>query len=105
METNSSLNEIQIELTDDVAQGTYTNLVVVAHSMSEFVFDFIRFVPGVSKAKVKSRIIMTPDNARRLFHSLDENLRRYGEAQRGESSNDPNAFGGMLPPIGKPGEA
>ena len=77
MDTHTTSNEIQIELTDEVAQGTYVNLAVIAHSEDEFVFDFIRLVPGVPKAKVKCRLIMTPDNARRLLHTLDE---KPGEA-------------------------
>lgn len=104
METHSTPDEIQIELTDDVAQGTYSNLAIISHSASEFVIYFIRLVPGVPKAKVKGRIIMTPDNARRLLHVLDENLRKYDEMkQNGEGNSD--VFGGMIPPIGKPGEA
>ena len=67
MEQLSKENEIQIELGDDVAQGTYSNLAVISHSTSEFVIDFIRMVPGVSKAKVKSRIILTPEHAKRLL--------------------------------------
>jgi fixL-related histidine kinase len=107
MDTHTTSNEIQIELTDEVAQGTYVNLAVIAHSEDEFVFDFIRLVPGVPKAKVKCRLIMTPDNARRLLHTLDENLRQYDETQQGGGggADDANSFGGMLPPIGKPGEA
>jgi hypothetical protein len=105
MDTHTTSNEIQIELTDEVAQGTYVNLVVIAHSEDEFVFDFIRLVPGVPKAKVKCRLIMTPDNARRLLHTLDENLRQYDETRQGGGADDANSFGGMLPPIGKPGEA
>ena len=105
MDTHTPSNEIQIELTDEVAQGTYVNLAVIAHSEDEFVFDFIRLVPGVPKAKVKCRLIMTPDNARRLLHTLDENLRQYDETRQGRGADDANSFGGMLPPIGKPGEA
>ena len=62
MDTHTTSNEIQIELTDEVAQGTYVNLAVIAHSEDEFVFDFIRLVPGVPKAKVKCRLIMTPSS-------------------------------------------
>ncbi len=105
MEENHTPDEIQIELTDDTAQGTYANLAIIAHSASEFVIDFIRLVPGVQKAKVKSRIIMTPDNARRLLHALDDNLRKYDEMQQRGETGGPDAFNGMIPPIGKPGEA
>ena len=69
MEENNKAanNEIQIELSEEMAQGTYANLAIISHSASEFIFDFIRVVPGTPKAKVQSRIIMTPDTAQRLF--------------------------------------
>ena len=74
---------MQIELKEDVAEGTYSNLAIIAHSTSEFVFDFVRMMPGVNKAKVKSRIVMTPEHAKRLAMALQDNLMRY-EAQFGE---------------------
>jgi hypothetical protein len=70
-------NQLNIELTEDVAEGTYSNLAVISHSPSEFVFDFIRIVPNVPKAKVKARVMMTPDHAKRLLRALNENIRRY----------------------------
>lgn len=70
-------NQIQIELTDDVAQGTYSNLAIISHSSSEFVIDFVRIVPGVPKAKVKSRIILTPEHAKRLLLALNDNISKY----------------------------
>lgn len=69
--------EIDIELNDEVAQGTYANLAVISHSASEFVLDFIRLMPGMPKAQVKSRIILTPEHAKRLLISLQENVARY----------------------------
>lgn len=75
--------QLQIELSEEVAEGTYANLAVIAHSTSEFVMDFVRMVPGVAKAKVKSRIVMTPENAKRLLLALQDNLIKY-EAQFGE---------------------
>ncbi len=75
--------QLQIELKDDVAEGVYSNLAVIAHSSSEFVFDFVRVMPGVAKAQVKSRIVMTPEHAKRLAYALQDNLRRY-ESQFGE---------------------
>jgi hypothetical protein len=80
MNTNKKENEIQIELTEDIAQGTYANLAVIAHSSSEFVLDFIRILPGTPKAKVQSRIILTPENAKRLAFALQENLIRFENA-------------------------
>ncbi len=69
--------EIDVELTDEIAQGTYANLAVIAHSSSEFVLDFIRLMPGMPKAQVKSRIILTPEHAKRLMFTLQENIARY----------------------------
>lgn len=80
-------NQIQIELPEDVAQGTYSNLSIISHSSSEFVIDFIRVVPGLPKAKVQSRIILAPDQAKRLLHALNENIKRY-EKQNGNVDID-----------------
>ena len=60
---NNQDNQIEIELSEEIAQGIYSNLAIISHSSSEFVLDFIRVVPGMPKAKVKSRIILTPDHA------------------------------------------
>jgi hypothetical protein len=104
MDKNQKTNEIQIELSEDIAQGTYANLAIIAHSNAEFIIDFIRMVPGAPKAKVKSRIIMTPDNARRLMFALQDNIRKFDEQARGGKMS---SFDDMLiPPIGGiPGEA
>jgi hypothetical protein len=87
-------NEIQIELSEEIAQGTYTNLAIIAHSSSEFIIDFIRIVPGVPKAKVKSRVILTPDNAKRLLYALEDNIAKF-EQQATNARID-----GFIPPIG-----
>ena len=76
-------NQLQIELKEEIAEGTYANLAIIAHSTSEFVLDFVRMMPGVNKAKVKSRIVMTPEHAKRLAIALQDNLMKY-EAQFGE---------------------
>ena len=76
-------NQLHIELKEEIAEGTYANLAIIAHSTSEFVFDFVRMMPGVNKAKVKSRVVMTPEHAKRLAMALQDNLMRY-EAQFGE---------------------
>ena len=76
-------NQLQIELKEDVAEGIYSNLAIIAHSTSEFVIDFVRMMPGVTKAQVKSRIVMTPEHAKRLALALQDNLMKY-EAQFGE---------------------
>lgn len=69
--------ELDIELNEEVAQGIYANLAVISHSASEFVLDFVRMMPGMPKARVKSRIILTPEHAKRLLMSLQENIARY----------------------------
>ena len=75
-------NQLNIELTDDVAEGVYSNLAIIAHSQSEFVVDFIKLLPNVPKAKVKSRIILTPSHAKRLLAALADNIKKY-EVQYG----------------------
>ncbi|WP_194776476.1 DUF3467 domain-containing protein [Pararhodonellum marinum] len=72
--------QINVELPEEVAEGIYSNLAMIAHSNSEFVVDFIRLMPGVPKAKVKSRIIMTPDHAKRLLAALKDNIEKYEQA-------------------------
>lgn len=69
--------ELSIELDEAVVEGTYANLAIIAHSSSEFVIDFVRLMPGTEKGRVKSRIILAPEQAKRLLMSLQENLRRY----------------------------
>ena len=71
---NNNKNQINIELTDEIAEGIYSNLAIIAHSPTEFVVDFIKLMPASPKAKVKSRIILTPQNAKRLFKALAENI-------------------------------
>lgn len=73
-------NQINIELTEEIAEGVYSNLAMIAHSGSEFVIDFIRLMPGVPKAKVKSRVIITPEHAVRFMAALKENIERYESA-------------------------
>lgn len=68
---------IDIELGEEVAQGAYSNLAIISHSTSEFILDFATVLPGVQKARVKSRIILTPEHAKRLLMSLQENVTRY----------------------------
>ena len=97
MEKNQITNEIQIELSEEIAQGIYSNLAVIAHSASEFIIDFICIVPGAPKAKVKSRVIMTPDNAKRLLFALQDNINKFDE-QAKQGKNVP--FGNLIPPIG-----
>ncbi len=86
-------NQLNIELTEDVAEGVYANLAIITHSSSEFVLDFIRVMPGVPKARVKSRVVLTPEHAKRLLSALEDNIEKYEEAHgRIKIQNDPPAF-------------
>jgi hypothetical protein len=98
---NQHQAQINIELPEDVAEGIYSNLVMIAHSNSEFVLDFIRMMPGVPKAKVKSRIVITPDHAKRLLEALKDNIRKYEESfgsiqNHGDGPKFPLNFGGTI---------
>ena len=75
--------QINIELDDKMAEGTYANLAIINHSVSEFIVDFVSVMPGQPKAKVKSRIILTPQHAKRLVKALAENVKRF-EKNHGE---------------------
>lgn len=72
--------KLNIELDEKVAEGTYSNLAIINHSVSEFIVDFINIMPGTPKAKVKSRIILTPQHAKRLTKALADNVRRFEKA-------------------------
>ena len=74
---NEQENQINIELSAEVAEGIYSNLAVITHSQSEFIVDFIKMMPGVPKANVKSRIILTPQHAKRLLRALQDNLAKF----------------------------
>ncbi|MDX1942650.1 MAG: DUF3467 domain-containing protein [Saprospiraceae bacterium] len=75
-------NQLNIELSEEIAEGVYSNLAIISHSPSEFVLDFIRIMPNVPKAKVKARIILTPQHAKRLLNALNDNIKKY-ESQFG----------------------
>ncbi|MGV6830368.1 MAG: DUF3467 domain-containing protein [bacterium] len=72
--------QINIELDEKIAEGTYSNLAIINHSISEFVLDFINIMPGVPKNKVKSRIILTPQHAKRLAKALQDNISKFEKA-------------------------
>jgi len=74
MEDKKNPNQISIDLKEDIAQGIYSNLAIITHSPSEFIIDFVRIMPGVPKAEVKSRIILTPEHAKRLLMALKDNI-------------------------------
>ncbi len=94
-------NQINIELSEEIAEGVYANLAMIAHSNSEFVIDFIRLMPGVPKAKVKSRVVITPEHAKRLLYALDDNIKKYedtfGPIKKTEDAPKfPINFGGTI---------
>lgn len=72
--------QLNIELDEKVADGVYSNLAIINHSVSEFVLDFINVMPGLPKARVKSRVILTPQHAKRLLKALHENVQRFEKA-------------------------
>ena len=74
---NKNENQVNIELTEEISVGVYSNLAIITHSPSEFVADFIQMMPGVPKGKVRSRVIMNPQNAKRLMRALQENIQKY----------------------------
>lgn len=82
-EKNNNNGQINIELDENVAEGSYSNLAIINHSVSEFIVDFINIMPGVPKAKVKSRIILTPQHAKRLSKALADNIKKF-ESAHGE---------------------
>src|SRR4028118_474114 len=90
--------QINIEISEEVAEGTYANLAIITHSHAEFVVDFVNVMPGTPKSKVKSRIIMTPQHAKRFMKALIENVQRYeaanGEIKDLEEVQIPLNFGG-----------
>ncbi len=77
MDKMNQKKELDLELTEEVAQGRYANLAIISHSTSEFVIDFAAMMPGVPKAKIHSRVILTPEHAKRLLMSLQDNITRY----------------------------
>ena len=90
--------QLNIELSEEVAAGTYANLAVINHSPTEFVVDYIQVMPGVPKAKVRSRIILTPQHAKRFLKAMADNIGRYeqqfGEIKDIEQPAIPLNFGG-----------
>ncbi len=91
-------NQINIELTDEIAEGIYSNLAIITHSQSEFIVDFVKLMPGVPKAKVKSRIILTPQHAKRLMRALADNISKFeavhGHIKESEFEGMPFSLGG-----------
>lgn len=103
MENNQNPNsgQLQIELGPEVAEGIYANLAVITHSSAEVVMDFIRVLPGVPKANVKSRVILAPEHAKRLLFALQDNISKY-EKMFGPINLPGNNGGRTATPFGAP---
>ena len=91
-------NQLNIEISGEVADGVYSNLAIITHSNSEFVLDFVRVMPGVPKAKVRSRILLTPQHVKRLMRALADNIQKFeqvhGSIHESEMPDVPMNFGG-----------
>lgn len=96
--TNNQQNQLNIEISEETAEGQYANLAIITHSHAEFVIDFVNVMPGTPKSKVKSRIILTPQHAKRFMKALIENVSRFesvnGSIQDLEAVDLPMNFGG-----------
>ena len=97
-DTHQPGNQLNIEISEEVAEGEYANLAIITHSHAEFVIDFVNVMPGTPKSKVKSRIILTPQHAKRFMKALTENVARFetanGKIQDLEEVQLPMNFGG-----------
>ena len=87
MAATEQQSQINIELTEEIAEGEYANLAMIAHSHSEFVIDFIRLMPGIPKAKVKARVVITPEHAKRFLAALEENIIKYEQSFWGHKAD------------------
>ncbi|MDR0206286.1 MAG: DUF3467 domain-containing protein [Bacteroidales bacterium] len=83
MQPQQQQQQIDIHLSDEVAQGVYSNLAIITHSHAEFILDFVALMPGIPKGTVRSRIILTPQNAKRLLFALQDNMQKF-EAKNGK---------------------
>lgn len=106
MDDKKNKGQLNIELKEDVAQGTYSNLAIITHSASEFVLDFVRIMPGMPKAEVKSRVILTPEHAKRLLLALQDNIAKFESAHGPIKNIEPGGIPNMPMNFGGPaGEA
>lgn len=91
-------NQLNIEISEEVAEGEYANLAIITHSHAEFVIDFVNVMPGTPKSRVKSRVILTPQHAKRLMRALTENIQKFesinGSIKDLEEVQLPLNFGG-----------
>src|SRR3978361_2572637 len=90
--------QLNIEISEEVSEGTYSNLVIITHSHAEFIVDFVNVMPGTPKSKVKSRIILTPTHAKRFMKAMIDNVKKFeasnGTIQDIEAVELPFNFGG-----------
>ena len=90
--------QINIEISEEVAEGTYANLAIITHSHAEFVIDFVNVMPGTPKSKVKNRIILTPFHAKRFMKAMIDNIKKFeaanGTIQDMDAVELPLNFGG-----------
>ena len=97
-ENQNQANQLNIELTEEIADGIYSNLAIITHSNSEFVLDFVKVMPGVPKAKVKARILLTPQHAKDFLAAIQDNVTKYesvhGTIKQTEGIGMPMNFGG-----------
>jgi len=100
-DTNQKENKLNIELSDEIAEGEYSNMAVITHSHAEFIVDFVKMMPGVPKGKVKSRIILTPQHAKRLYQALADNLKKF-ESQHGPIKDSGGGNQGLQFTMGGP---
>jgi len=94
-------NQMNIEISEEISEGIYSNLAVITHSHAEFIVDFIKAMPGSPKAKVKSRIILTPQHAKRLMKALQDNVVKFESLHGPIKDQDPGVnipmnFGGPI---------
>ena len=98
MNNTEQPNQINIEISEEVSEGSYANLAIITHSHAEFVIDFVNVMPGTPKSKVKSRVIMTPFHAKRFMKAIIDNVKKFetanGVIQDMESVEIPFTFGG-----------
>ena len=98
METDQQNQQLNIEISEEMAEGQYANLAIITHSHAEFVIDFVNVMPGTPKSKVKSRIILTPQHAKRFMKAMLDNIKKYesvhGPIQDQEQVSVPLNFGG-----------
>jgi hypothetical protein len=93
-------NQLNVDLPEEIASGIYSNLAIITHSNAEFIVDFLNALPGMPKAKVKSRVILTPSHAKRLYKALRENIAKFEQVHGEIREGEPEAFPINMGPAG-----